>query len=141
MTFKLKSGNKPGFKQMGSSPLHVHDGTTSSTTHGKDGSPKTDDYQKRKEALLDKGFTQEDADWMIKHGGDVLPTPAPEHPKYEKKKSPMEKNDKLRGSKKERVVKMHKKHAGKPGFQAFVDKTFGGKTEIKDGKSITITNI
>ena len=83
--FTLKSGNKPMFKAMGSSPLHVHDGTTSSTTHDKDGSPKTDDYQKRKEALLDKGFTQEDADWMIKHGGDIDPTPAPEHPKYEKK--------------------------------------------------------
>ena len=50
-------------------------------------------------------------------------------------------DDELRGSKKERVVEMHKKHAGKPGFQEFVDETFGGKTEIKDGKSITITNI
>jgi hypothetical protein len=91
--FTLKSGNKPGFKQMGSSPLHVHDGTTSSTTHDKDGSPKTDDYQKRKEALLDKGFTQEDADWMIKHGGDIDTKPAPEHPKYEKKESPAKHGD------------------------------------------------
>jgi hypothetical protein len=91
--FTLKSGNKPMFKAMGSSPLHVHDGTTSSTTHDKDGSPKTDDYQKRKEALLDKGFTQEDADWMIKHGGDIGPTPTPEHPKYEKKESPAKHGD------------------------------------------------
>ena len=143
--FKLRSGNKPGFKQMGSSPLKTHDGTTSSTTHYKDGSAKSKrevdfskrhesekegmvtldklpkggkmetldklprggklepmpakiddgDNQKRKEALLNKGFTLEDADLMIKHGGDTKPEPepAPEHPKY-KKKSPMKQNGK-----------------------------------------------
>ena len=111
--FTLKSGNKPMFKAMGSSPLHVHDGTTSSTTHDKDGSPKTavpqhevtPDYQKRKEALLDKGFTQEDADWMIKHGGDIDTKPAPEHPKYEKKKkkSPTKQNGDKAARKKEAV--------------------------------------
>ena len=103
--FKLKSGNIPKFKQMGSSPLKTHDGTKSSTTHYADGSPKSkreiefskrheteitkesSDYERRKEALLNKGFTQKDADWMIKHGGDTDPEPAAEHPKY-KKKSP-----------------------------------------------------
>ena len=83
--FALKSGNKPSFKGMGSSPLKKHDGTTSSTTHYKDGSAKSKrevdfskrhetevnksdgDYQKRHEELLNQGFTPEDADHMIKN--------------------------------------------------------------------------
>ena len=41
MTFKLKSGNRTSFKNMGSSPLKTHDGTKSTTTHYADGSPKS----------------------------------------------------------------------------------------------------
>ena len=36
----------------------------------KDKTIKDEDYQNKKEALLNKGFTQEDADWMIQHGGE-----------------------------------------------------------------------
>jgi hypothetical protein len=36
----------------------------------KDKKTKDTDYQNKKEALLNKGFTQKDADWMIKHGGE-----------------------------------------------------------------------
>ena len=36
----------------------------------KDKTVKDKDYQNKKEALLNKGFTQKDADWMIKHGGE-----------------------------------------------------------------------
>jgi len=42
MAFKLKSGNKPAFKTMGSSPLKTHDGTKSSATHFADGTPKSE---------------------------------------------------------------------------------------------------
>ena len=40
--FKLKSGNAPKFKAMGSSPLKSHDGTKSSSTHYADGTPKSE---------------------------------------------------------------------------------------------------
>ena len=46
------------------------------------------DYQKRKEQLLNQGFTPEDADHMIKDKavtGEVDKKAKPEHPKYEKK--------------------------------------------------------
>ena len=39
--FQLKSGNKPTFRMMGSSPLKAHDGTKSSATHFADGTPKS----------------------------------------------------------------------------------------------------
>ena len=111
------------------SPAKKHDGTTSSTTHYKDGSAKSnrevafskrheaevkkgavardfdDTYTKRKEQLLNQGFTQEDADHMIKNKavtGEVDKEAKPEHPKY-KKKSPIKmsakswkKNQKMR---------------------------------------------
>ena len=90
--FTLRSGNKPKFKMMGSSPMKAHDGTKSTTTHYKDGSPKSkreidfskqheqeiakeankkksNNYQKRKEELLNQGFSQVEADQMIKEGG------------------------------------------------------------------------
>jgi hypothetical protein len=107
--FTLKSGNTTPFKQMGSSPVKQKvdpDAPGTPGTPGYEPPVRREDLdekgkaiwdahraKKRKEALLDKGFTQEDADWMIKHGGDIGPTPAPEHPKYEKKakkKSPLE---------------------------------------------------
>ena len=91
--FKLKSGNKSSFKRMGSSPAKTHDGTTSSTTHYADGSPKSKRetdfskrheaevnkdkaYRKRHEQLLNQGFTPEDADQMIK---DKAVTGTPSH--------------------------------------------------------------
>ena len=115
--FTLKSGNTTSFKSMGSSPLKSHDGTTSSTTHYKDGSAKSkrevafskrheaevkkgasvidfDDtvaYTKKKEQLLNQGFTQKDADHMIKNKavtGRVNEKAKAEHPKYNKKKTP-----------------------------------------------------
>tara|TARA_R100000231_G_scaffold15906_1_gene16908 strand:+ start:2389 stop:3264 length:876 start_codon:yes stop_codon:yes gene_type:complete len=52
MGFKLRSGNKPNFKMMGSSSPLL----------------KTTDGKKTKEDLLNEGFTQRDADQMIKHG-------------------------------------------------------------------------
>ena len=107
---KLQSVKDPLAKQKKKSPAKTHDGTKSSTTHYKDGSAKSKrevafskrheaevnktnnrDYQKRKEQLLNQGFTQEDADQMIKSGavtGRVGERAKAEHPKYEKKKSP-----------------------------------------------------
>jgi hypothetical protein len=93
--FTLRSGNSTTFKNMGSSPLHKHDGTTSATTHYKDGSAKSKrevdfskqheqeiakeankkksgdnmSYFKRKEELLKQGFSQVEADQMIREGG------------------------------------------------------------------------
>ena len=70
--FKMK-----GFPYPGKSPVKKHDGTTSTTTHYTDGSPKSKrevDFSKRheeeleKEKLLDQGFTPEDTDQMIKTG-------------------------------------------------------------------------
>jgi len=52
MGFKLRSGNKPNFKMMGSSSPLL----------------KTTDGKKTKEDLLNEGFTQRDADQMIKDG-------------------------------------------------------------------------
>ena len=91
------------------SPAKTHDGTKSSTTHYKDGSPKskrevafserhegevakspTTNYQKRKEQLLNQGFTQKDADQMIKSGavtGETSDKAKAEHPKYEKRRN------------------------------------------------------
>ena len=100
MAFKLKSGNKPSFKEMGSSPLQTHDGTKSTTTHYKDGSAKSKreqefskrhesevskdtDYQKRKEELLNQGFTPEDADQMIKSGATTGEEEDRPQPTYE----------------------------------------------------------
>jgi len=95
--FALKSGNKPSFKSVGSSPAkHPH---TDKVVHGSRGhntdsgksvaeggkaNPGNPNYvppkeespaktthkaeNKRKEELLNQGFTQEDADQMIKSG-------------------------------------------------------------------------
>ena len=52
MGFKLRSGNKPNFKMMGSSSPLL----------------KATDGKKTKEDLLNEGFTQRDADQMIKDG-------------------------------------------------------------------------
>ena len=74
-----------GFTYPGKSPVKKHDGTTSSTTHYADGSPKSKrevefskrhEEELRKEKLLNQGFTPEDADKMIKTGattGEVDP--------------------------------------------------------------------
>jgi hypothetical protein len=55
MTFKMRSGNTPKFKSMGSSPIKKH-----TKAHG---APKktTEDY-------LNEGFSQVEADYMVKHG-------------------------------------------------------------------------
>ena len=52
MGFKLRSGNKPNFKMMGSSSPLL----------------KATDGKKTKEDLLNEGFTQRDADQMMKDG-------------------------------------------------------------------------
>ena len=69
--------------------------------------------------------------------GKYTESPAKDTPHTTTDDHPAHEDDTLRGSKKERVVEMHKKHAGKPGFQAFVEKTFGGPTTIEGGKSVT----
>ena len=61
-------------------------------------------------------------------GPRKVPTPA------FSKTSPAKKTPK---SKKQKVAEMHEKHKGKPGWQEYVDKTFGGKTTFKDGVSTT----
>ena len=60
--FKLKSGNAPKFKAMGSSPLKSHDGTKSSSSHYADGTPKSEreqEFSERHEVELAK----EDQNW------------------------------------------------------------------------------
>ena len=53
--------------------------------------------------------------------------------------SPAKNDDDI--AKKKRVVEMNEKHAGKPGFEEYKNKVFGGKTEIKDGISKTVKPI
>ena len=38
---------------------------------------------------------------------------------------------------KARAVELSKKYGDKPGFQKYLDKTFGGKTKVKDSTSYT----
>ena len=90
--FKMK-----GFPYPGKSPVKKHDGTTSTTTHYADGTPKSarevefskrHEEELRKEKLLDQGFTPEDSDKMIKTGattGEVDPDApgTPGKPGYE----------------------------------------------------------
>ena len=56
-----------------------------------------------------------------------------------KEASPAKNDDDI--AKKKRVVEMNEKHAGKPGFEEYKNKVFGGKTEIKDGISKTVKPI
>ena len=44
-------------------------------------------------------------------------------------------------SKKHRAYEMYKVHAGKPGFQEYLDKTFGGPTTVKGSTTLTEKNI
>ena len=50
-------------------------------------------------------------------------------------------NDRLNPStswtQKKKAVKHGEKHGDDPGYQSYLDKTMGGKTEVKDGKSYT----
>ena len=64
-------------------------------------------------------------------GPRKVPTPA------FSKTSPAKKTPKGGKSKKQKVAELHEKHKGKPGWQEYVDATFGGETTFKDGKSIT----
>ena len=38
---------------------------------------------------------------------------------------------------KAKAVELSKKHGGKPGFQEYLDRTFGGKTKVKGSTSYT----
>jgi hypothetical protein len=110
--------NMAYWKAKHGSPAKMHDGTKSSTTHYKDGSPKSerevafskrheaevkkgasvidfDDavaYTKKKEQLLNQGFTQEDADHMIKEG--AVTGRVKKAPKRSKDDSPSPKKNK-----------------------------------------------
>ena len=121
--FKMK-----GFPYPGKSPVKKHDGTTSSTTHYADGSPKSKrevEFSKRheeelmkeditREKLINQGFTPEDADKMIKTGattGEVDPDApgTPGKPGYEPpvRRSDLDKKMKIRESQIEKRMSRH----------------------------------
>jgi hypothetical protein len=50
--------------------------------------------------------------------------------------TPAKKDDNI--AKKKRVVEMNEKHAGKPGFDEYKNKVFGGETKIKGNTSTTV---